>query len=303
LKLPYGWWQLTHSFLANLILLFGAVHALKLGSFLGPLAMKEMWGIYLLLLVWMVLRFRLFKPILTWRKPWEVIANVQELGDARTIVVKPVGHEGFTFEPGQFSWINTGKTPFAVDEHPISMSSCAYNDPGREVAFTIKSLGDWSGITVPSLNEGTRIWLDGPHGVFTADSLQGPGYVLIAGGVGITPYFSMCLTFSEREDMRPVVLFYAGGTAEGLTFKDQLDALESRMNLKVVYVLGKPDKGWTGETGYITADLLKRYLPHDFQRMQYFVCGPPPMMDAMEKILPEIGVPEDLIHTERFDMV
>jgi ferredoxin-NADP reductase len=37
--------------------------------------------------------------------------------------------------------------------------------------------------------------------------------------------------------------------------------------------------------------------------MQYFVCGPPPMMDAMEKVLPEIGVPGELIHTERFDMV
>jgi predicted ferric reductase len=303
LKLSYEWWQFTHAWLANLILIFGVVHVFKLGSFVGPLAMKEMWGIYILTFVWMVLRFRIIRPFVAWRKPWETIRNVEELGDARTIVLKPAGHEGFTFEPGQFAWINTGKTPFAREQHPISISSCAYNESGREVAFTIKNLGDWSGTTIPNLKIGTKVWLDGPHGVFTSDRLQGPGYVLIAGGVGITPYYSMCLTFAERGDVRPIVLIYASGTAEGLTFKGQLDSLQSRMNLKVVYVLGNPDPGWTGETGFVSADLLKRHLPMDFQRMQYFVCGPPRMMDSIEKILPEIGVPGDLIHTERFDMV
>jgi ferredoxin-NADP reductase len=147
------------------------------------------------------------------------------------------------------------------------------------------------------------VWIDGPYGVFTADQKQGPGYVLIAGGVGITPFYSMCLTFAERGDSRPVFLFYGGGTSESLTFKDELDSIQNRMNLKVVYVLTKPGPGWTGETGYITADLLKRHLPNQLQRMQYFVCGPTPMMNAIEKTLPEIGVPEDRIHTERFDMV
>jgi ferredoxin-NADP reductase len=153
------------------------------------------------------------------------------------------------------------------------------------------------------LKQGSRVWLDGPYGVFTPDREQGPGYVLIAGGVGITPFYSICLTFAERGDVRPVFLFYASGTPESLTFKDQLDSLKNRMNLKVIYVLAKPDPDWAGETGYITADVFKRHLPQQFQRMQYFVCGPAPMMDAMEKILPEIGVSQDMIHTERFDMV
>jgi predicted ferric reductase len=303
LGLSYGWWQITHSFLANLIVLLGAVHVCTVGSFAGPTQMNELWAIYLLLVIWMAFRFRILKPILAWRQPWEVIDNLKERGGSRTLALKPIGHDGFTFEPGQFAWINTGKTPFDRDQHPISISSCAYDEPGREVSFTIKDLGDWSGTIVPSLKPGDRVWLDGPYGVFTADREQGPGYVLIAGGVGITPFYSICLTFAERGDQRPVVLFYAGGTYEDLTFRDQLDSLQQRMNLKVVYVLANPGPEWTGERGYVTAEVVQRHLPKQFQRMQYFVCGPPPMMDAVEKILPEIGISADLIHTERFEMV
>jgi predicted ferric reductase len=303
LGLSYSWWQLTHALLAALIVVLSAVHVLKLGSFVGRLAMKELWAVYLLLLLGLVLRFRLLRPISMWRRPWQLVKNVKELGDARTLVLKPVEHDGFTFEPGQFAWLNTGKTPFNRDQHPISLSSCSYDEAGHEIAFTIKDLGDWSGTTVPSIQPGKRIWVDGPYGVFTADREQGPGYVLIAGGVGITPFYSLCLTFVERGDPRPVLLFYASRTYEDLTLRDQLDSLQDKMNLTLIYVLANPGPGWSGERGYVTAEVLKRHLPKQFKRMQYFVCGPKPMMDSMEKALPELGVPAELIHTERFDMV
>lgn len=302
LGISYGWWQVTHSFLANAILAMGAVHVLRVGSFVGPMAMKELWAVYLLLVIGLVLRFRLLKPILMWGRRWQVVESRKEAGSSRTLVLKPVGHDGLTFEPGQFAWLNTGKTPFHRDQHPISFSSCASDEPGGEIAFTVKALGDWSGTSVPRLQTGDTVWVDGPYGVFSPDREQGPGYVLIAGGIGVTPFYSMCLTFAERGDRRPVVLFYAGGTSEDLTFRDQLDSLLGRLNLEIVYVLTDPAPGWTGERGYVTAEVLKRHLPKQFKRMQYFVCGPTPMMDAMEKILPGIGVPAECIHSERLEM-
>jgi ferredoxin-NADP reductase len=76
------------------------------------------------------------------------------------------------------------------------------------------------------------------------------------------------------------------------------------MNLKVVFVVEEPPPAWNGETGRISADLLRRYLPpKQYRRWQYFVCGPARMMDAMEALLPGLGVPAERIHTERFDMV
>jgi ferredoxin-NADP reductase len=129
------------------------------------------------------------------------------------------------------------------------------------------------------------------------------GYVLIGGGVGITPLYSMCQTMAEREDVRPVLLFYGAQDWESTMFREELAELEGRMNLQVIYVLSDPSEGWEGESGYITGEILSRYLPKQHKRFVYLICGPEPLMDAMEQALPELGVAQEKVQTERFDMV
>jgi predicted ferric reductase len=231
------------------------------------------------------------------------VENRVERGDARTLVLKPVGHKGFSFSPGQFAWIKTGRTPFGMGQHPISISSNSEEPPEGQVAFTIKSLGDWSGEEVPEIGPGATVWVDGPHGVFSIDRQQGMGYVLIGGGVGITPLYSMCQAMAEREDVRPVLLFYGGQDWESLTFREEFDTLSGRMNLQVIYVLSNPSEDWQGETGYINGDIVSRYLPKQFKRFIFLICGPPPLMDAMEEALPALGVAPEKVLTERFEMV
>jgi len=136
------------------------------------------------------------------------------------------------------------------------------------------------------------------------DRRQAPGYVFIAGGVGVTPLYSMLLTMRDREDVRPVTFFYASATWEDAVFREKLTELSKTMpNLRVVYVLGQPPEGWTGESGYITPEMLRRQLPPQYRRYEYLICGSSAMMDAMEKALTEVGVPYRQISTERFDMV
>ena len=135
------------------------------------------------------------------------------------------------------------------------------------------------------------------------DREQGMGYIFVGGGIGITPLYSMLQTMVEREDVRPVLLFYGGSDLDNLTFREELDELAGQMNLQIIYVLTDPPEDWEGETGYVTAGMMKRYLPKQFKRFIYFVCGPEPMMDAMEEALPELGIPPQNVHTERFDMV
>src|SRR5205823_516954 len=169
-------------------------------------------------------------------------------------------------------------------------------------AVTIKSRGDFTS-SIAKVKPGTRAYVDGQHGVFTADRHEGMGFVLIGGGVGITPLISQLRTMADRGDARPVVLFYGNKDFETVTFREELEALSKRATLKVVHVLEKPPDGFTGETGYINAQLLKRHLPAQFLRFQYFICGPGPMMDAVEKSIASLGVPAERVHTERFDMV
>ena len=302
-RLSYEWWQLTHRLLAPVVLILALVHIFMVNGFTGTAPMQALWVTYGAGLLGVTVYHRVYMPLRSWQHPWSVLRNVKEYGNSRTLVLRPVGHSGISFEPGQFAWLSMGKTPFHGEEHPISFSSSAEIAPTGEVSFTIKALGDWSGIVVPQIQPGTGVWLDGPYGVFTPDREQGPGYVLIAGGIGITPLFSMCLTLADREDVRPVFLFYGRREYQELTFRDELDQLTRRMNLKVIYVLEHASRDWTGETGFIDSDLLRRYLPKQYRRFQYFICGPLAMMDAMEEVLPEIGIAPECIHTERFDIV
>jgi ferredoxin-NADP reductase len=108
---------------------------------------------------------------------------------------------------------------------------------------------------------------------------------------------------ADREDVRPVVLFYANAEWDGVAFRDELEELKERLNLAVVHVLTRAPEGWAGEAGYLTAEVLSRHLPPGYRRFQFFICGPNPMMDAVEAALVQLDVPPERVHTERFDMV
>jgi ferredoxin-NADP reductase len=81
-----------------------------------------------------------------------------------------------------------------------------------------------------------------------------------------------------------------------------LAGLQERLDLKVVHVLERPHAGWVGEHGYVTEALLDRWLPRG-GRHGYFLCGPAPMMDEVERSLVRLHVPLADLHAERFDLV
>jgi len=187
LKIPYEWWQLTHAVISALVVSFALIHMFMIGNYSASRPMRALWAFYALDLLGLVLWYRIIRPIRQWHRPWKVIHNLPERGNAHTLVLQPVGHSGFAFEPGQFAWLTMGSTPFHFEQHPISISSSAEIPAGGDIAFTIKALGDWSREVVPAVKPGARVWVDGPYGVFSADREQGPGYVLIGGGIGIAP--------------------------------------------------------------------------------------------------------------------
>jgi predicted ferric reductase len=150
---------------------------------------------------------------------------------------------------------------------------------------------------------GTRAYVDGPHGAFSIDRYPAAGYVLIAGGVGITPFMSILRTMADRGDPRPVLLFYADKKWDEVAYREELEALQQRLSLEVIYVLEDPDDDWDGEEGYVTPELLEKRLPKEEFDRDYMVCGPPPMMDTVHEALLERDVPHARIQLERFVLV
>jgi ferredoxin-NADP reductase len=114
----------------------------------------------------------------------------------------------------------------------------------------------------------------------------------------------MIQTMANRQDVRPVLLFYGAQNSESMTFRDELLDLSAEMeNLQVIPVFTDPEDGWEGETGYIREEILKKYLPKQYKRFMYLICGPEVLMDAMEEALPKLGIPRMHVLSERFDMV
>ena len=127
--------------------------------------------------------------------------------------------------------------------------------------------------------------------------------MLIAGGIGVTPMMNMIRTLADRGDKRPVILLYGSKDWELITFREELEALKERLNLSIVHVLADPPARWTGEQGFITAEMFKRHLAPLYSDDEYFICGPDVMMDAIEKALRELGVPLSKYHSERYSFV
>jgi predicted ferric reductase len=214
--------------------------------------------------------------------------------------MQPDGHAGFRFRPGQFGWMTLWGSPFKITGHPFSFSSSAEAVDGR-VEMTIRNLGDFTS-AVDKVPVGQRVYIDGPYGAFTIGN-PADMHVLIAGGVGITPMTSMIRTFADRGDPRPVILLYGSKDWESITFREDLEALKARLNLTVVHVLADPPPGWTGERGFITAEVFKRHLPPPYADHEYFICGPNVMMDAIEAALGQMKVPMSKYHSERYSFV
>jgi len=300
LRLDYERWRLTHTLLGIAALVFAHTHVSLAGEYLNTFWKQAMWKVFGVAMVSSLVYLRLIKPALQRRQRYRVAEVKEERGDNLTLALEPVGHPGLRFAPGQFAWLKLGATPYTIEEHPFSFSSSA-EEEGR-VRFGIKALGDFTR-SLKHVPAGTDAYLDGPHGAFSIDLVPAAGYVLIAGGIGITPMLSFIKTMADREDVRPVLLIYADKRWETLAYREEIDALTERANLKVVHVLEDPPEDWDGETGFVTAEVLARVLPKEKITREFFVCGPPIMMDVVQQALLDLDVPLERIHTERFNLV
>lgn len=298
--LDYERWRLLHGVLALFVVALGLGHALMVDHYTGPLWKKAA----LLALVggglWLIVETRLARPWRIRRRPWTVVGVEEERGEAVTLRLRPEGHGGMDFVPGQFAWLSIGASPWQLQQHPFSMTSAAGE---VQVAFTVKALGDFTE-SLRDLPEGRRAWLEGPYGVFTWTPGFAPrGAVFVAGGVGITPFLSMLRTARARRAAEPLWLFYASKRWDDVIAREELEALAEALPLTLVHVLDEPPGDWDGERGRIDADLLDRHLPEDVSGMRAYVCGPEPMANAVEPALLARGIPAKDLYSERFDMV
>lgn len=151
---------------------------------------------------------------------------------------------------------------------------------------------------------GDLLRVKAPAGQFCIDPDPAVPVVLVGGGIGITPMMSMLRWCQVQQPQRPVHLYYGLRNGEEHAFKATLQALAAThpaLQLHVVY--SRPGPGDVPgrdhqHTGHVDVDLLRRTLPHG--RHQFYVCGPPAMMNSLVPALVAWGVPAEDIHHEAF---
>ncbi|MFG2347344.1 ferredoxin reductase family protein [Streptomyces phaeochromogenes] len=170
--------------------------------------------------------------------------------------------------------------------NPFSLSAAP---DGRTLRLTAKTAGDGTA-ALRHLKVGTRVFAEGPYGAFTAMHRTRPESVLIAGGVGVTPIRALL-----EEVQGHAVVIYRVSTDRDAVLYDELRELAQAKGAELHLVSGPvtPDK--------LAPHELVRLVP-DIGDRDVFLCGPPPMMNAVLGSLRELNVPKQQIHFERFSL-
>lgn len=148
----------------------------------------------------------------------------------------------------------------------------------------------------------------GPNGFFVlaSDHTTTP-QIMIAGGIGITPYRSIIKYVADKNLPVPIHLLHSDSTPEEIAFKDELDKItEEHKNIRVVRTITKPEESkvkWTGPTGRIDKSLIQtvvRQPKSDNRQPVFWLCGPPAMVSGMEAVFAQMKVPPHRLKTEKF---
>jgi predicted ferric reductase len=300
-NLEYDGWRVAHALLSTFAFAAAIWHLWGAGHYLDTPWKQAVWVAYCAFWVLLIAYVRLWRPWRLARQPWTVAQVRAERGRVWTLALEPADGSSLRFAPGQFAWLSLRASPFAMREHPFSIASSA--EQRQRIELSIKELGDFTS-TIKDIRVGERAYLDAPYGTFGIDQRpDAQGYVFIAGGVGIAPIMCMLRTLADRRDRRPLLLFYGNRAWERVAFREELEALSQKLDLKVVHVLLEPPVGWSGETGFVTEDILMRHLPVTRHRLDYFLCGPTPMTKGAEEALAALGIAAQRVHSEIFDWV
>jgi len=207
----------------------------------------------------------------------------------RVKLAKPLG-----FLPGQY----VNLTVPGTDRHRSYSFSSA---PGAlEASFLIRNLpgGVMSTYLAARANPGDALSVTGPMGAFYLRPITRP-QLWLAGGTGLAPFLSMLEQVAQQGSEYPITLYYAVTRAADLVELDRVQALADRIGtVTVITILAAADDDHPRK-GFVTDHLTANDL-HGGD-CDVYLCGPPPMVDAVRAHFGKLGVEPAQFYFEKFN--
>jgi Na+-transporting NADH:ubiquinone oxidoreductase subunit F len=221
--------------------------------------------------------------------------------DTKEIRLRLVEPAEISHRPGQYVQVQA-PSPEGPQWRAYSISSPVQDTTHVELVVTLVPGGVGS-TYLHNLQVGDPVTFTGPFGEFRLEEDPETELVCVAGGCGMAPVKNIIETVYERSPDRSCWLFFGcRTTADAFYFEKWRALAEAHPNLHVVYALSEPgpeDADWEGDRGFIHLSVDK-YLEPDSER-QAFLCGPPPMIEAVTRVLEEKGLEPDDIFYDKFD--
>lgn len=309
LGLSYEAWRWLHVALTTVLVGGAYLHILLVSRYSADPLMRQGLFAFVAIAAVALWIMRAAGPFIAAQRNAFCLVEVRpEARACSTMVLQPAKHGSFSFVPGQFVWLKRGDRPLAADDHPFSIASSARRS---SLEITIRDAGDFTS-GVATMQPGCTFIVDGPHGGWQLP----PGHVrccVVVGGVGITPAMSLLRTMADDGDDREVALVVGTTSLEDVPFRAELRELSGRLALTVTYVVSGPTgraeaaaqdpiEGERFLAGFVDDTVLKGAANGTPREAAWYVCGPPPMLDAVERALDGLGVRKDRLHLERYRM-
>jgi predicted ferric reductase len=288
-KMSYETWWLIHIYTYLAIGLSFMHQVLNGPMFIAHPLNRAYWTALYVFMAFSIVVWRLGIPLVrSFRHNLKVEKVVVEGPGVISVIMRGRKLSKLAAEGGQFfGWRFFARGHFLMS-HPYSLSAAPTEHLLR---ITVKDLGDHSR-SLAFLRPGTRVFVEGPYGAFTAGRSSRPHVVLVGGGVGITPIRAIMEEFRDGVNMDVI---YRASREEDLVLRQELDYLAEKSEglIRVHYLVG-PRKNHP-----MDAKSLRKLVPR-FADSDIYICGPGPLVEAVREAAKDCGVPKNRFHDEAF---
>ncbi|MGH7986300.1 MAG: NADH:ubiquinone reductase (Na(+)-transporting) subunit F [Candidatus Binataceae bacterium] len=181
------------------------------------------------------------------------------------------------------------------------------NPPGgNQLDFIIKIYPDgaFSSVLDKQLKVGDELGIKGPYGICFRHENRSGEMILVGGGSGMAPLWSIVNDLARNQERRKLTFFYGARTSRDLFYLEQIEAIRAVLpEFRFVPALSHEPAGtnWKGETGFIHEVVARQLRGADLDdQAEAYCCGPPPMIEATVPVLQVSGVEPERIHIEKF---